>query len=74
MDFTPEQLIFLERCKKSQERASDMATEALTLHLTILAREWVYIARQLEAAVQNQERAFRDQTLVQLDFNHPQEE
>jgi hypothetical protein len=74
-DCTPAQITYLERCRKSQDRCLDMATEALQLRLTILPKEWTHIARQLQAAVANQERAFRDQTLVpeQLDLNHPEE-
>ena len=75
-DFTPEQITYLERCKKSQDRCLDMATEALQLRLGILAKELTHIARQLQAAIANQERAFRDGTLAvpeQLDLNHPEE-
>jgi hypothetical protein len=72
-EFTPEQLKFIEKTRAAVGRSADLALEAELLGLRILAAEWKHVATALMDAASNQERAFRDSTLVQLDFNHPQE-
>jgi hypothetical protein len=75
-DFTDPQLRFLQSCKARVERCRELAAEAARLGLPILAREWDALATNLENAIGNQERAFREDTLAeppkQLDLNHPE--
>lgn len=73
-DFTPEQQAFISKCLATHLHLCDRANDARKLGLVILAHELDGLARSLQDAIANQERAFRDQTLAQqLDFNHRQE-
>lgn len=61
------QLVFLDKVRKARARCSEMAEEANRLELPILAREWDYLGKQLESAIGNQVRAFRNGALTHED-------
>lgn len=63
-DLTSGQILFLDRCGKARGWCREMAEQANRMELPILAREWDYLGKCLESAIGNQERAFRDDTLL----------
>lgn len=65
MQLTSEQEKLIERTRKASVVAKELAVEANRLNLPILARDWEWLSREIDASVQKQSRAFRDDSLTQ---------
>jgi hypothetical protein len=63
-NFNDSQTRFLQSCRIRAERCREFGAEADRLGLPILAREWDFMAKNLENAIGNQERAFREEALA----------